>query len=151
MSDGYGVFVLDGFPAILGDNGVRRGGFPFVRRCGILRPFAMTESLSAILRRHRVNSLVDQASLIRDFPDADQRIVEARKLIYAVLYDRALGKIDDQEKRRVLENLDFAKMPCTLESLEPLPSYQDEEAEKKVLEEEGKDLPKKQQTFFFMP
>jgi len=111
----------------------------------------MTESLSAILRRHRVNSLVDQASLIRDFPDADQRIVEARKLIYAVLYDRALGKIDDQEKRRVLENLDFAKMPCTLESLEPLPSYQDEEAEKKVLEEEGKDLPKKQQTFFFMP
>jgi len=111
----------------------------------------MTESLSAILRRHRVNSLVEQSRLIRDFPDADQRIVEARKLIHAALYDRALGEIDDQEKQRVLENLDSGRVPCSIESLEPLPSYEDEEAEKKALEEEGKDLPKKQQTFFFMP
>ncbi len=111
----------------------------------------MTESLSAILRRHRVNSLVDQAKLIRDFPDADQRIVEARKMIYAVLYDRALGKIDDQEKQQVLENLQFASVPCTLESLEPLPSYQDEEAVTKFLVEQGKDFPTNQQTFFFMP
>ena len=90
----------------------------------------MTESLSAILRRHRVNSLVEQARLIREFPDADQRIAEARKMIPAVLYDRALGKIDDQEKQRVLENLQFARVACTVESLEPLPAYQDDEAEK---------------------
>jgi len=111
----------------------------------------MTESLSAILRQHRVNSLIEQAKFIRDFPDADQRIAEARKMIQALLYDRALGKIDDDEKQRVLENLHFARLPCTLERLEPLPTYQDEEAEKKVMEEEGNDLPKKQQTFFFMP
>lgn len=111
----------------------------------------MTESLSAILRRHRVDSLIQQARLILDFPDADQRIVESRKLIQALLYDRALGKINDDEKQCVLENLQFARVPCTLESLQPLPAYQDEEAEKQVLHREGKTLPKKQQTFLFMP
>jgi len=95
--------------------------------------------------------LIDQARLIREFPDTEQRIVEARKMVQTVLYERALGRINDEEKQHVLERLQFATVRCTLESLEPLPSYQDEEAEKKVLEEEGKELPKKQQTFFFMP
>jgi len=144
-----GLFLVDRSQANFDDN--RDEGMVFPFRLWHPAFLSMTESLSAILRRHRVNSLIDQARLIRDFPDVDQRIVESRKMIQVLLYDRALGEIDDQEKQRVLENLRFARVPCTIEGLEPLPSYQDEEAEKRIREEEGKDLPKKQQTFFFMP
>ena len=111
----------------------------------------MTESLSAILRRHRVNSLVHQATLIQDFPDTEQRIAEARRMIRTVLYERTLGRIDDEEKHCILEELQLVRTRCTIETQEPIPTYQDEEAERKVLEEDGKDLPKKQQSFLFIP
>ena len=95
--------------------------------------------------------MVDQARLIRDFPDAEERIAESRKMIQALLYDQALDNINQQDKQRILEYLRFATAPCAPENVQPLPAYQDEEAENKLLEEEGKATPKKQQTFFFMP
>ena len=72
-------------------------------------------------------------------------------MIQTVLYERALGRINDEEKQRVLEELQSARTPCTIETQEPVPTYQDEQAEKKVLQGDGKDMPKEQQKFFFMP
>jgi len=116
----------------------------------------MAESLSSVLRQMRMESLFRQAEFIRDCWQADcytleERTEEARGMIRAVLYERALGQIDDTEKQRIVEILQFAKTPCTIEAQQPIPAYQDEEAERKILEETGKDVPKKQQTFFFMP
>ena len=116
----------------------------------------MNESLSSVLRLMRMESFSEQAQFIHDCWQAEcysfeERTDEARKLISAVLYERALGRIDDEEKYRVLEKLQSARTPCTIETQEPVPTYQDEEAEKKVLQEDGKDMPKKQQKFFFMP
>ena len=98
----------------------------------------------------RMESVVRQAKFIRDFWQADgysfeERTNEARKLIHAVLYDFALGKITAEERERILDILQFARTQCIIRPEEPIATYQDEET---VSEE---DRPKKQQTFFFMP
>lgn len=110
----------------------------------------MTESLSSILSRMRIESVIEQAVFIRDCSKSDcysfeERTKEARKLIHAVLYDCALGKISDEDRRRILDILQFARTTCVIRPEEPIATYQDEEA---VAEP---DRPKKQQTFFFMP
>jgi len=110
----------------------------------------MTESLCSVLRQMRMESLVRQAEFIRDCWQADcyslqERTDEARKLISAVLYDFALGKITAEERERVLDIVQFARTTGIIRPEEPIVTYQDEEA---IPEEER---PKKQQTFFFMP
>jgi len=110
----------------------------------------MTESLSSVLRQMRMESLVRQAEFIRDCWQADccgleERTDEARKLIQALLYDFALGKITAEERGRVLDILQFARTTCIIRPVEPIATYQDEAA---ISEEER---PKKQQTFVFMP
>jgi len=110
----------------------------------------MTESLSTILSRMRTQSLFEQATFIRDSCKSDcysfeERTEEARKLIYAVLYDSALGKITEEDRQRILDILHFARTSCVIRPEEPIATYQDEDA---VAEP---DRPKKQQTFFFMP
>ena len=110
----------------------------------------MTESLSSVLRQMRMESLVRQAEFIRDCWQADcyslqERTDEARKLISAVLYDFALGKITAEERQRILDILQFAKTTCIIRPEEPIATYQDEET---VPDEER---PKKQQTFLFKP
>lgn len=109
----------------------------------------MTESLSSILSRMRMQSLLEQAAFVRDSCESgysrEERTAEARKLIHAVLYDFALGKITEEDREQILDILQFARTSCVIRPEEPIATYQDEEA----LPEP--DRPKKQQTFFFMP
>ncbi|MBC8875348.1 MAG: hypothetical protein H8E44_38480 [Planctomycetes bacterium] len=110
----------------------------------------MAESLSSVLSRMRIESLLEQAMFIRDCSKSDcysfeMRTKEARKLIHAVLYDSALGKIGEEDRRRILGILHFARTSCVIRTEEPIATYQDEEVVAET------DRPKKQQTFFFMP
>jgi hypothetical protein len=110
----------------------------------------MTESLSAVLSRMRVQSLVEQAEFIRDCCEShgysfDERKKEARKLIHAVLYDYALSKITERDRQRILEILQFARTGCVIRTEQPIATYQDEETPPEP------DRPKKQQTFSFIP
>lgn len=112
-------------------------------------PFPMTESLSNVLRQMRVESLVQQAEFIRDCWQTEcyrfeERTGEARKLIHAVLYESALGRITAEERQRILDLLQFARTTCIMRPEEPIATYQDEEALPRD------DRPKKQQTFFFI-
>jgi hypothetical protein len=69
----------------------------------------MTETLGEVLRRFRIETLVRQAEIIRDFSDGEERTKEAAKLIYTVMYEHALGRLTPSEKSRILEIVDFAR------------------------------------------
>ncbi len=110
----------------------------------------MTEPLSSVLSRMRMQSLLEQATFVRDSCGSEcyslkERTEEARKLIHAVLYDFALGKITREDRERVLDILQFARTSCVIRPEEPIATYQDDEAIPEP------DRPKRQQTFFFMP
>ena len=141
---------MDGCEGILGHNSDNGAAFAFPFGIWHPWPFPMTESLSDVLRHMRTKSLVQQAEFIRDCCQAEcysfeQRTDEARKLVHAVLYDFALGKITAEERQRILDILQFAKTTCIIRPEEPIATYQDEET---VPDEER---PKKQQTFMFKP
>jgi hypothetical protein len=107
----------------------------------------MTQSLASSLRRARIDALLSQAEMIRDHRDCGQRTEEARKMIRSVLADFALGKMTEHERQQILDVLSFARTPCIIETLQPVTTFQDEEIERQI----ETDLPKKQQSFFFMP
>jgi hypothetical protein len=69
----------------------------------------MSETLSDLLRRFRIETLVRQAEIIRDFPETEERTKEAAKLIYTVMYDHALGRLTHAEKAQILQTVDFAR------------------------------------------
>ena len=69
----------------------------------------MTETLAAILHRQKIEALVRQAETIRMHPAGEDRAREARKLIYAVMVDHALGRLNHAEREQVLGTLDFAR------------------------------------------
>jgi hypothetical protein len=69
----------------------------------------MTETLATILHRQKIEALVRQAETIRMHPSGEDRSREARKLIYAVMFDHALGRLNYAEREQVLETLDFAR------------------------------------------
>ena len=119
----------------------------YAEHSGMLPPLDMTESLSSSLRRMRIESLFDQAELIRKSYQSDccsfeDRSEEARKMIRAVLYDHAIEKIGAEDRDRLLSILSFATVPCTIRPAEPIPAYQDEEAK------EGYSGAKKQRRLF---
>ena len=75
----------------------------------------------------------------------EERTNEGRKLIRAVLYDFALGKITAEERQRILDILQLTRTTCVVRPEEPIAAYQDEQ----VVQAEGR--PKIQQTFLFKP
>lgn len=107
----------------------------------------MNEPLSSSLGRIRTEAKIRQAELIRDHPASEERIDEARKMIRAVLYEFAVGKIEFDDRDEILQMLQFARKTCIIQPEEPIATYQDEQVERGIRDE----IPKKQQTFFFMP
>ena len=107
----------------------------------------MSRTLTETLHLIRVDALMRQADAIRDFSDSDDRLEEARKMIRAVLYEFALGRLDAETRDQILSALNFARTRPAVILEEPIPTYQDDEARRELQE----DTPKKQQTFFSMP
>ena len=69
----------------------------------------MSQTLAEILHRQKIETLVRQAETIRAHPAGDDRSREARKLIYAVMLDHALGRLSHAERGQILGLLDFAR------------------------------------------
>lgn len=107
----------------------------------------MSRTLAETVRLLRIDALMRQAETIRDFSPCDDRLREARKMIRAVLYEFALGRMDAKTREQILSVLEFARTRPVVIRQDPIPTYQDDEAQRELQE----DVPKKQQTFFFMP
>jgi len=107
----------------------------------------MSGTLAETVRLLRIDALMRQAETIRDFSECDEGLEEARKTIRAVLYEFALGRMDANTRDQILGVLEFARTRPIVIRQEPIPTYQDNEARRELRE----DIPKKQQTFFFMP
>ena len=60
------------------------------------------ETLSGILRRNEVETLLHSAHLVRDWANGRERAEEAQRLIRATMYEAALGKISDAMKQQIL-------------------------------------------------
>lgn len=69
----------------------------------------MSETLAEVMHRQQFESLVRQAETIRAYPPCEERLREARRLIYGVMFDHALSRWSDAERRQVLDLLDFAR------------------------------------------
>ena len=69
----------------------------------------MSQTLAEILHRQKIDALVRQAETIRLHPAGEERSREARKLIYAVMFDHALGRLSHAEREQILGLLDFAR------------------------------------------
>ena len=70
---------------------------------------AMSETLGETLHRLWIEMLVRQAQLIHDHPPGEERTREARKLLYGVLYDSALGRLSHAEREQILSRVDFVR------------------------------------------
>lgn len=70
---------------------------------------AMSETLGETLHRLWIEMLDRQAQLIHDYPPGEERTSEARKLLYGVLYDYALGRLSHAEREQILSRVDFAR------------------------------------------
>lgn len=68
----------------------------------------MAETLPAILRRQRIESLIAQAETIRDYPDGQERIDEAETHKRQARLERTLGNITSHEEHRIFSILSFA-------------------------------------------
>jgi hypothetical protein len=81
----------------------------------------MAETLSERLRRLRVQTLIREAEIIRDFPAGPERTKEAHSLIYTVMYQSALGRLTSGEKQQILGMVDFARQRHEPAGQEALP------------------------------
>ena len=68
----------------------------------------MSAELPAILRQRDVRTMLDNASLIRESRDGQQRAEQAKRLIFVAMYRSALGQISEAERQRILDVL----RPC---------------------------------------
>lgn len=69
----------------------------------------MRERLAEILHRQQIEALLRQAETIRAFPPGDERVREARRMIYGVMFDHAVGRLSAAERAQLLELLEFAR------------------------------------------
>ena len=69
----------------------------------------MSETLAETLHRLRIETLVRQAQVIRDHPPGEERSREARKLIFGLMYDHALGRLSPAEREQIMSLVDFAR------------------------------------------
>jgi len=106
----------------------------------------MSEALSETLHRLHIEAQTQQAQAIRDCPNLDDRMEQARRMIRAIMYDFALSKISMDERRKLFGILHFAWEPCHICPDEPIHTFQDEEVEDAV-----DDSPKRQLLLPFDP
>ncbi len=71
----------------------------------------MSASLAKVLHGHRVDALISEAQLIRDWPESPERIEEATMLIREAMLRCTTGHISHAEESRVFSILSFA-MPA---------------------------------------
>lgn len=76
-----------------------------------------TESLAETLRLRRVETLQSDAELIRDHPDAAERIQEAQRLIREAMCEQALGRMTLAERDRIMDVLSFAVLSFAVLSM----------------------------------
>ena len=69
----------------------------------------MSETLGETLHRLWIETRVRQAQMVRDYPPGKERTREARKLLYGVMYDYALGRLSHAEREQILSRVDFAR------------------------------------------
>ncbi len=69
------------------------------------QPTSQAEDLKELVRHRRAATTIELAGLIAVFPDVDQRYQEARREIYMLMVDYALGRLTDAERDRVLDIL----------------------------------------------
>src|SRR5688500_15083399 len=79
---------------------------PAVVTCPPMPPDSTT--LGETLRLRRVDAMQSDAVLVREHPDSAERTVEAQRLIREAMYSRAIGRITDDERDRILDVLSFA-------------------------------------------
>jgi hypothetical protein len=111
----------------------------------------MSKSFVAILERLKTEAMLRQAEAIRDYPDCSERTEQARQMIRRVLYESALGTMTNDNRQQILDVLQLARSPCSIEPSQPIPTFQDERTLDEALKDAGQEIPKKQRTFFFMP
>ncbi len=75
----------------------------------------MPETLAELLRRHLVQARIDNAGLTAAHPDLAERATEARRQVYEAMYEYALRRITDEERRTILDILS----PCCPDLFEP--------------------------------
>ena len=68
----------------------------------------MSDSLAVLLRRRREQNLIADAELVRDHPDATERLDYARRLVREAMLQCVLGNIGQETETRVFTILAFA-------------------------------------------
>ena len=86
-----------------------RRGLPAVKFHFPATSATMSQTLAESLHRLQIEALLHHAQMIRDHPPGEERSREARRLLYGVMYDHALGRLSDDERERILSLLDFAR------------------------------------------
>lgn len=81
----------------------------------------MPERLANVLRQKRAEALLDQAELVRRWPDATDRIEHARQLVREAMYLRGLGRITQAEESQVFTLLSFVMPADACNPEEPHP------------------------------
>ena len=68
----------------------------------------MSDSLAVLLRRRREQHLIADAEIVRDHPDATERLDYARRLVREAMLQCVLGSIGQETETRVFTILAFA-------------------------------------------
>jgi len=78
------------------------------------------ETLTAIVRRNDVETMLRNARLTREWPDGQEKRAEAERQVRMAMYERALGGISEDVAREILDIL----RPCCPEvfCVEPAPA-----------------------------
>jgi len=69
----------------------------------------MRETLAENLHRQQIETLVRQAETICAYPPGEERLREAQRLMYGIMFDHALGRLSHAERAHLLGLLDFAR------------------------------------------
>lgn len=75
----------------------------------------MPETLADLLRRRLADARIENARRTRAHLDVAERAAEARRQVYEAMYEYALRRITEQERRTILDILS----PCCPDLFEP--------------------------------
>lgn len=76
-------------------------------------------SLREVLHQRRVGALIGDAKFIGKQPHSNEKMEEARRHVREAMVQHALGRINQQERDRILDILSFAVVAETLPNREP--------------------------------
>ena len=68
----------------------------------------MADTLADILRHHLVEARIENARFTHDHSNPTERAAEARRQVYEVMYESALGRMTAEERQTILDIL----RPC---------------------------------------